>query len=70
MSDFPSWWKGPEGELKHITEGPIPEGWGPAGGHYDYALGVWIEDEKPPKDPFDHDGDGKPGGSKKRRKAK
>lgn len=44
--EFPSWWRSPDGGvLKHFMSGPVPEGWEPAGGHYDYALGVWIDDE-------------------------
>lgn len=51
---FPGWRYGPNGELELFQrEEDVPQGWtrtppGPA---------------EPKADPFDHDGDGKPGGS-------
>lgn len=48
MTDFPSWHRSPSGELKHFTQSPVPEGWEPAGGHYDFQLGIWIDDDTKP----------------------
>lgn len=59
MSDetFPSWRFGPGGKSAVFDRAEdVPEGWA------DHPAKV------KPTDPFDHDGDGKPGGSRPRRK--
>lgn len=46
MTDFPSWHRHTQtGELKHFTQGPVPADFEPAGGHYDFQRGIWIDDE-------------------------
>lgn len=70
MPDFPSWWT-KDGLLKLFGSfQEVPEGWERCSGTYDTQTGQWVE----ASNPFDHDGDGKPGGSKpgprKRRKRK
>jgi hypothetical protein len=41
---FPKWFiKNDEKKLFH--EQPTEVGWEYAGGHYDFALGIWIDDE-------------------------
>ena len=56
-AQWPSWRYGPDGEAAIFdAEDAVPAGWA----------------EHPAKvkpDPFDHDGDGKPGGSRPRKKA-
>jgi hypothetical protein len=56
---WPSVRYGPDG-AHAVFNSPdeVPKGW------EDHPSKV-----KPPKDPFDHDGDGKPGGSRRKRKA-
>lgn len=44
---FPKWFK-KDGVLKLFAEQPMVIGWEPANGHYDFALGVWVDD-KPEK---------------------
>ena len=83
--DFPQWWSEPDGDPRLFNEGdPIPEGWVRRYGHYDVQIGQFVPDpDEPPiaaderavgaPDPFDQDGDGKPGGAPKggnRKKAK
>ena len=53
MVDFPVGYRSPDGELKHFTAPPIPNGWVYAEGHYDYPTGQWIDDE-PAKAPKAH----------------
>jgi hypothetical protein len=80
-NEFPQWWSDPDGDPRLFNEGePIPEGWVRRYGRYDVQIGQFVADpDEPPiaseddggRNPFDHDGDGKPGGSKPRkRKAK
>lgn len=57
---FPKWFE-KNGERKLFSEQPTEVGWEPANGHYDFARGVWIDDEpakpvkaeKPEKAPAD-----------------
>lgn len=66
---FPAWFE-KDGEKKLFSAPPVETGWEPANGHYDFPTGQWIDDEPDPAkvDPFDHDGDGKAGGSRKKAK--
>lgn len=69
--DFPQWWSPPDGDPVSILEAAlVPEGWVRRHGHYNTQIGQFVEDEPAPADPFDHDGDGKPGGSKPKAKRK
>lgn len=56
MSDFPSWRYGPDGaQAVFQSADDVPAGWVDHPSKFKSA------------DPFDHDGDGKPGGSKPRK---
>lgn len=46
---FPKWYE-KDGTKKLFSEEPKEVGWEPCNGHYDFALGVWVDD-KPAKKP-------------------
>lgn len=62
---YPSWRYGPNGEARICnSEADVPEGW------VDHPSGPEAVPAAPQANPFDHDGDGKAGGSEPGRKVK
>lgn len=41
---YPKWFE-KDGAKKLFNEQPTEIGWEPCNGHYDFALGVWIDDD-------------------------
>lgn len=46
---FPKWYE-KDGVKKHFSEEPTEKGWEPCNGRYDFALGIWIDDEPAKKE--------------------
>lgn len=62
---FPAWFYGPDGEAAVFDSADdVPKGWADHPGNAKAAVA------EPKADPFDHDEDGKPGGSKPKTRRK
>lgn len=61
MTEWPSWRYGPDGQAQIFNNADeVPAGWS----DHPSSVGAAVK-----ADPFDHDGDGKPGGSKPGRRS-
>lgn len=66
MNDFPSYWSATKTSDANLftTAAEVPHGWVRRIGAYNREIGQFVDAH-----PLDHDGDGRKGGSLRRRKA-